>query len=292
MVGGMKRLGAVSLGLSLALVLAVTGLGVSSGTVQAQAGAGPTAAPAGGPAAPMPSPTPQSTPEEEPPPTLLVPDLVTVAVDDLRLEFDANSGRRVIRFSNTIGNIGTGVIELVGQPSAQPGRYRVSQRLYGSDGRVLVEPIVEEIIYHAGHEHWHLASFASYEVWRATRDGRLLDPVRVRGKISYCLFDHRPAPDTPPSRTYGTCEPELQGISPGWTDTYAAHVEDQWVDLTGLEDGVYVLRSRVNPRGVLRERTRENNDFLIAFRLEGTEVTQIPVHSEPWSLLRPHPGDE
>lgn len=292
MVGGVNRLGAAILGLCLALALAVTGLGVSTGTVQAQAGDDPTATPAGGAAAPVPSPTPQSTGEEEPPLTLLVPDLVTVAVDDLRLEFDANSGRRVMRFSNTIGNIGTGVIELVGQPSAQPGRYRVSQRLYCSDGQVLVEPIVEEIIYHAGHAHCHLASFASYELWRATPDGRLLDTVRVRGKISYCLFDHRPAPDTPPSRTYGTCEPELQGISPGWTDTYAAHVEDQWVDLTGLDNGVYVLRSMVNPRGVLRERTRENNDFLIAFRLEGAKVTQIPVHSEPWSLLRPHPGDQ
>lgn len=272
----------------LAALLACTALLTGAGQGYAQAGDDPTPA-ATTAATPTASATPDTLSEVDTGVTLLIPDLVTSTVSDLRLIFDPNTGRRTLRFSNTIANIGNGVMELRGETAVQAGRYRVSQLLYGSNGDVLVEPLVEQIIFHSGHDHWHLDGFASYEVWRATNDGRLLDAVRVRGKISYCLFDHRAGSDTPPSANYSTCQPELQGLSPGWTDTYAQHLAGQWVDLSGLEDGVYVLRSVVNPRGVLRELTRENNDMLVAFRLSGSQFTPVSLAEDPWSLLGPHP---
>lgn len=265
---------------------ALIGLIVVGSLALGWSGEGPEAAQAGQPGGP--APTPRAPAPSEPGVKLLVPDLVIVDIDDLRLEYADETGRRILRFSTTIGNIGDGPIEVRGRPALQSGRYRVSQRLYGSDGQVLVEPVVEQIVYHSDHAHWHLASFASYEVWRATFDGRLIMPVEVRGKISYCLFDDDPGAAAA-ERGYETCEPELQGISSGWTDTYASDLADQWVDLTGLKDGVYVLRSVVNPRGVLRERTRENNDLLFSFRLEGLEFSRAPLHPDPWSALPPHP---
>ncbi|MDX1599931.1 MAG: lysyl oxidase family protein [Anaerolineales bacterium] len=238
---------------------------------------------------PAPTPDGSTAADSDVPVKLLLPDLITEEVGDLRLLYDPNTGSRLLRFSNTVANIGLGPVELRGRPASQVGRFRVLQRLYGSNGRVLAEPLVGEIIFHRGHEHWHLSSFASYEVWHATREAQPTHPARVRDKISYCLFDHRPGSETSPDPVYEDCTPELQGLSPGWTDTYAAHIADQWVDLSGLKDGVYVLRSVVNPRGVIREETRQNNEFLLAFQLQGASIRRVPVHPDPWDHLAGHP---
>ncbi|MDX1601345.1 MAG: lysyl oxidase family protein [Anaerolineales bacterium] len=271
-------------GIVAALVLAATLVVSLSGPGSRSAQAGKLHRPASTPVGP-------EEPKPQPSVRLLVPDLVTERVSDLDLIYEQETGRRVLRFSNRIANVGDGPIELRGRPALQAARYRVSQRLYGTEGQVLVEPIVDEIVYHRDHGHWHLEDFASYELWKATFDGRILTPVEVRAKISYCLFDHRPGSESAPEQAYGTCEPELQGISPGWTDTYDSDVPDQWVDVSGLDDGVYVLRSVVNPRGVLRERTRKNNEYLLGLRLQGIQFSQVELHPEPWSLLPPHPDE-
>lgn len=238
---------------------------------------------------PAPTPGGSAASHSDIPVRLLLPDVIIEKVDGLRLLYDPDTGSRLLRFSNTVANIGLGPVEIRGQPSSQAGRYRVLQRLYGSNGRVLAEHLVDEIIFHRGHQHWHLASFASYEVWHATSDAQPTYPARVRDKISYCLFDQRPGSETSADPVYEDCEPQLQGLSPGWTDTYAAHVADQWVDLSGLEDGVYLLRSVVNPRGVIREVTRQNNEFLLAFHLQGASIRRVPVHPDPWNRLSAHP---
>jgi hypothetical protein len=49
------------------------------------------------------------------------------------------------------------------------------------------------------------------------------------------------------------------GISVGYADRYEAHLEGQFVDLTGLPEGRYVLTHTVNPEQTLIESDYSDN---------------------------------
>ena len=104
-----------------------------------------------------------------------------------------------------------------------------------------------------------------YEL-RTAQGDRLVRPDR---KTGFCLGDRYDAGDRPrkprsPVFT-GDCnrDPEAlavrEGISVGYGDDYAPQLEGQYIDITGLPAGRYVLVHRVNRAGMLRERTRRNN---------------------------------
>ena len=105
------------------------------------------------------------------------------------------------------------------------------------------------------HQHWHLLGFDRYELRRAGGRHAL---VRDR-KSGFCLGDRyavttRPVPGAAAQPTYtGRCglrqpgrRQVREGISVGYGDFYAAHLEYQDLPLDGLRDGRYVLVHRVN----------------------------------------------
>jgi hypothetical protein len=127
------------------------------------------------------------------------------------------------------------------------------------------------------HRHWHLLSFDRYEL---RRSGRSVAAVRDR-KTGFCLGDRYPAtqrrlPGAPASPLYtGRCgleEPGLlgiqEGISVGYGDVYQANLEGQYLPLTGLRAGRYLLVHRVNAEHGLRELDYTNNaaSLLLALR--------------------------
>ena len=57
------------------------------------------------------------------------------------------------------------------------------------------------------------------------------------------------------------------GISVGWLDAYDAHIEGQYIDVTGLPSGRYVLTHTVNEDGSLAESDYSNNASSVLFRL-------------------------
>ena len=140
-----------------------------------------------------------------------------------------------------------------------------------------------EFLFHPEHRHWHLDGFSLYEVWSLTPEGTLAQRLASSGKVSYCLMDityHRPgiASGPVPAPHYGAgCGQRLQGISPGWVDTYKSYLADQWVDITGLVDGPYALVSTVNPSGLLAETNLANNAGITYFLLS---KLRIPVYGD------------
>jgi hypothetical protein len=88
--------------------------------------------------------------------------------------------------------------------------------------------------------------YAAYELRRP--DGSL---AALGAKQGFCLIDGEAVhPAANPLRTYDC---EHQGLASGWSDLYARTVEGQWVDVTGLAGGTYVLRVTVNAEGTLPE---------------------------------------
>ena len=117
------------------------------------------------------------------------------------------------------------------------------------------------------HQHWHLEPFMIYELRR--EKGFAL--VRPDEKTGFCLGDRYsfdadrvPVPVERPEflTNCGLGDTGLlnveEGISPGYGDDYHPWLDGQWIDITGLSAGRYVLVHRVEqgatPRRVeLRE---------------------------------------
>jgi hypothetical protein len=96
------------------------------------------------------------------------------------------------------------------------------------------------------HEHCHFLGFATYEL--RDRADRL---VGFGHKQSFCITDSRRYVGDR-ERRFGC---DFQGITVGWADGYAADLDGQWVDVTDVPAGDYVLIVTVNPDGKLPERT-------------------------------------
>jgi hypothetical protein len=126
------------------------------------------------------------------------------------------------------------------------------------------------------HQHWHLLHFDRYELRRP--QGRHA-VVRDR-KSGFCLGDRYGVRDPalaakPPEAVYrGRCgleRPGLwgvrEGISVGYGDDYAANLEGQYLRLSGLRAGRYVLVHRANEDRELVESSYANNAASLLLRL-------------------------
>jgi hypothetical protein len=204
---------------------------------------------------------------------LLLPDLTTLSPSDLRIRVNPADGHKLLRFTNSIMNIGPGKMELWGDTNPGSGKMAVTQYLYDTEGAAEKKD-VGEFFFHPEHDHWHLGDFARYEIWSVGLDGRLDSVVAVSNKISYCLRDDERSdiPGAARYQTYISCNHERQGISVGWIDIYRYHLPGQSIDITFLFDGIYALRSTVNPENRLWEENRENNTAILYIEIEGNRV--------------------
>lgn len=235
----------------------------------------------------------QGTPQ--PPPSLPgepapLPDLQTLPPFNLVLIEVPSTRRLLLRFSNSIANSGLIDLKLTGRFAYDAETYKVSQNLPVGEGDfAFVELDEGHIHYHAEHYHWHLDDFARYEVWTAAPGGVLRDLVRTNGKVSYCIMDTDRLAGTTHSSSYHSCGPSLQGLSVGWADTYERHLPGQWVDIGGLPDGFYALRSIVDPGNFLREVNDHNNDVVVTFYLVGGSLQNVQTTSVNWDHTLPQP---
>ncbi len=127
------------------------------------------------------------------------------------------------------------------------------------------------------HQHFHLLPFMRYELRKA---GNFTIAVTDK-KTGFCLGDRYNAdpgstlPGEPTNRVYNTnCGPGTpdllsleEGISVGWGDNYEPWRDGQYVELTGLPAGKYVLVHRVNPGRRLLESRYTNNASSVLLRI-------------------------
>lgn len=198
--------------------------------------------------------------------------------------------RRCLRFSNGVANVGEGALEVSLAPQDAIGSFagtgRFVQRIYASDGSVREEP-VGAATFHAAHQHYHYAGLATYELYAydAERKERG-ELVREGRKAGFCFYDTamvditradvgpqgydgRGCLDTAASASGSAW---YTGVSPGFTDFYGWYLPDQYVEITGIEDGVYELVSIADGYGTLVESDATNNAGSAVFRLTGNAV--------------------
>lgn len=204
---------------------------------------------------------------------LLLPDLQTLPPSALQITYSAYSDTTLLRLTNSVWNAGFGPLELWGKVGADGASHQVVQRIFDASDDYQ-ERHVGQFVFHPGHFHWHLDSFALYELWSLQPDGSLDEVVATSDKVSYCLRDIRrqPHPDQAVYMGYGSCSYGRQGLSVGWADVYDYYLPGQSIDISGLEDGSYALISTADPFNLIQESDETNNAAVLLLEIEGRSV--------------------
>lgn len=117
--------------------------------------------------------------------------------------------------------------------------------------------------WHSCHQHYHsMDEFSHYDLLDATSQRS----VAEGHKASFCLEDT--------SCDYGyyrrfACTSHTQGLSPGCYDTYNADIDCQWIDITDVKPGNYILKISVNPYYQVPESDYSNNNVRCDVRYTG-----------------------
>ncbi|CAL8395951.1 unnamed protein product [Boreogadus saida] len=120
--------------------------------------------------------------------------------------------------------------------------------------------------WHSCHQHYHsMEAFSNYDLLDVTTGRK----VAEGHKASFCLEDTSCDPGV--RRRYA-CTAHTQGLSPGCYDTYHASIDCQWIDITDVAPGNYILKVTVNPSQLIPEQDFSNNVVRCDIRYTGTFV--------------------
>jgi hypothetical protein len=181
---------------------------------------------------------------------------------------------RCLRFTSTVRNVGGARLDiqvpwLSTGPSSGflPGQCQATQEVHTTDGRSAVRP-AGECMFHPAHAHFHYKDLVGFSLHRLNADGTVGSEVGKGLKESFCLADDEyfgfgtPGPNGP--RTYvgqpGCNVPGAirdgsvivqEGVTPGWGDVYTWDTPGQFIDISNVGPGRYVLVERTNPSSTL-----------------------------------------
>lgn len=176
----------------------------------------------------------------------------------------------LLQFEATSWNSGRGPLEVVAQKTIGKKR-KIDQRIYRDDGTYR-SSLAGFFVWHAAHNHFHVADYAHYIVEPVDAPGA---SPRIGTKTSFCLGDNAYINSAVSSYYHSCGSPTqsgvIQGLSVGWGDTYHIFTIDQEVDVTGLPDGDYLLKMVVDPKKRLIESDDTDNtgEVLIHLGLGG-----------------------
>jgi len=212
----------------------------------------------------------------------LLPDLVQSPPRALTVYRSGDTWR--LAFLSAVENAGRGPMLLEGRRAdEQSPAMTVTQLVRRTDGSTAEYPVAGTIrfVRSETHRHWHFLDFERYEL--LTLSGQ---PLGRDQKTGFCLGDRYDAaasvelPGEPAQPVWtqecGRGQPERllvrEGISPGFGDDYVPRLEGQWIDITHVPAGRYVLRHRVNAARVLRESDYGDNSASVTFELRWSEA--------------------
>ena len=216
---------------------------------------------------PLPSETIRMGDTEPYPASLSQP---SIAINGCRVdEMAEQNARRCLRFDTAVANFGQGPVELryVTGPSSTDPNAPLTQRIYRSDGTFRERP-ASPSEFHPVHGHYHYKDFSISRLWRATSKGKRLGKSAIRSgkKNGFCFEDTAAVrQDTRPRYNCLDYEPgtegidRVTGISVGWKDVYTYTLNGQFIEITGVPDGYYLLTTTVDPDRTVAETTHSDN---------------------------------
>lgn len=133
-------------------------------------------------------------------------------------------------------------------------RFDVAIRNVGHADLVLGSPVGNpDFEFSPCHGHYHFTGFVEYELYSLAHEF-----VVAGRKLAFCLEDYERIPKYKgEGNAKFTCS--NQGITVGWQDVYRARLDCQWLDVTGIPPGDYLLFVAVDAGGKIKEEREDNN---------------------------------
>jgi hypothetical protein len=199
---------------------------------------------------------------------------------------------RCLRWDQGEYNFGAGPLELHNYSNKGDGT-NLFQRIYSTDGSIK-QFEAGAVKFSSAHGHFHAQGFQDIGLYERRPDGRAGKLVARPPDKGICMVDiengtfgRRDRPTYPLQMDMpGTCdanthqdpkdptyanEPYLQmGITQGFADVYPWFVADQYIDVTNIPDGKYVLKATVNRTRRIRESNYRNNSAQSCVAISGT----------------------
>ena len=210
---------------------------------------------------------------------------------------------RCLRFNQTIANTGEGRLELRfdmrGIPTPTKADDLMIQRVYRSDG-TYYERFADRYKFHAVHAHIHYQNFGQSLLYNYVwGTGRVGAAIREGNKVGFCVTDVRlldsywgaTGNGARLSQTFPGCNipkefgPDgaiwmVQGIDVGWADVYGWNLADQYINITGIPDGLYELEQLANPTHSVVEQDYTDDSASTVICLKGNGVTAVSTAAQ------------
>jgi hypothetical protein len=216
--------------------------------------------------------------------TQRLPDLGMARLSTIYIDKTTMPGHKLLRYTAVMVNVGAGPFELVGtRSSTSTSTMSVVQKIYNSDGTFTTTP-VNTVMFYAGdgHNHWHTRNVEGGTLRRLDNGVK----VGTLAKHGFCFFDNvqyrLSLSGAPQSAHYlgSGCDPNQptalradMGLSVGWGDKYGAALNLQWIDITGLPNGKYLLTATADPGDVMKESSYANNSVTAKIQIGNSTVT-------------------
>ena len=199
-------------------------------------------------------------------------------------------GRRLLRFSAIIVNVGDGPFELRSRRTTTHSRWSTRQVIHDDAGgsRSVATPPVRLVYAGDGHNHWHVKDLEQYRLVPLGSTGG----SRIGQKVGFCFFDNYEyrlsLPDAPEDPVYGhrACGTRdsvglSNGLSVGWGDIYHRSLPGQSIDITDLPEGPYRLWATADQADVFWESNDANNETWADLWIDASGVRVLRKAANP-----------
>ncbi|MGD0744171.1 MAG: Ig-like domain-containing protein [Verrucomicrobiota bacterium] len=203
---------------------------------------------------------------------------------------------RQFQYTHDTYNGGAGPLEIQPVYNTNSGNYQGYQHVYflhsGTWTLAKTIPVAGAFVFDVAHGHFHFP-FASYGLYAANPDGSIGALVAISPKVGFCIGDsylyNSKLPNAGVFGNLGACtDPtSLRGLSIGCVDEYDQTDEGQSIPVPNLTNGIYWLRSIVDPFNYLAESNETNNETDTKLSISGNSVTVLLTTN---AALTPPPG--
>lgn len=192
-------------------------------------------------------------------------------------ESAGNSDKICLRFDTNLSNVGEGALDL--RFSRALETESVTQRIHSSLGELRTRSAGTAV---RRDDHYRLAGFVRSALWATNQHGQKATDVALvtGGETDLCVRDTVPdrwalrGDDPSPDHVASDCG-SPQGISRGWGDHHSWRVPGQYLDISSVPDGVYILETTLDAGEDVLEDDETNNTTVTCIRLNDT-ITDIP----------------
>lgn len=216
----------------------------------------------------------------------VLPDLGMLAPKDFSIQ-SRPRGVRWLRFDTVVVNVGPGLFEVYGHGPADASDRPVTQRVQDGAGGWSEEGTSARMFFAGdGHNHWHVRDFQDWTI------ARVNDPASVlkRGaKTGFCFWDNYDYTASGPvvyhPSTTSACMQRgdgtvPMGLSVGWGDEYPSGIAFQYIDISGLPNGDYVVTLEADLANEFVEADESNNTGWATIRIARKGVTVLATGTD------------